>query len=119
MISSDATASAVTANLRSAGQGKLRLTLGEKTNPSAKIAAELVSDLGELVAIDKLDEAIPVPFGQYRVSSLKVELPDSAGQTWTYNFYNEKTKKLLRAHQRGNDRRRAGQARHERLFGPV
>ncbi len=92
VIGSDATASAVTANLRSAGQGKLRLTLGEKSNPSAKIAAELVSDLGELVMIDKLDEATPIPFGKYRVSSLKLELPDSGGQTWTYNFYNEKTK---------------------------
>jgi hypothetical protein len=92
VIGSDATASTVTANLRSTGQGKLRLTLGERSNTAAKIAAELVSDLGELVAIDKLDEAIPVPFGKYRVSSLKVELPDSAGQTWTYNFYNEKTK---------------------------
>ncbi|MGD0517895.1 MAG: hypothetical protein ABSA26_10210, partial [Thermoguttaceae bacterium] len=92
VISSDAAASAVTANLRSAEQGKLRLTLGEKLKPSAKIAVELVSDLGELVAIDKLDEAISVPYGQYRVSSLKLELPDSGGQTWTYNFSNEKTK---------------------------
>ena len=64
VISSDATASAVTANLRSAGQGKLRLTLGERSNPSAKIAAELVSDLGELVVIDKLDEAISRPIRQ-------------------------------------------------------
>ncbi len=70
----------------------MRLTLGERSKPSAKIAAELISDLGELVVIDKLDEAISVPFGQYRVSSLKLEVPDAGGQTWTYNFYYEKTR---------------------------
>jgi hypothetical protein len=92
VIRSDATASAVAANLRSAGQGKLRLTLADKPDLKAKITAELISDLGELVVIDKLDEFTPVPFGKYRVSSLKLEMPDSAGQTWIYNFNNEKTK---------------------------
>jgi hypothetical protein len=91
VIRSDATASEVSANLRSAGQGKLRLTLGDKPDLKAKITAELVSDLGELVVIDKLDEATAVPFGQYRVSSLKLEVPDAKKQTWIYNFYNEKT----------------------------
>ncbi len=92
VVRSDASASAVVANLRSAGQGKLRLALAKKLTGPGKISAELVSDLGELVSIDKLDEPTAVPFGEYRVSSLKVEAPDSAGQTWTYNFDNEKTK---------------------------
>jgi hypothetical protein len=92
VISSDASASAVAARLRSVGQGKLRLTLGEKSKPDAKAVAELISDLGELVVIDQLDQFTPVPFGQYRISSLKLEVPDANGQTWTYNFYRDKTK---------------------------
>jgi hypothetical protein len=92
VVRSDALASAVVANLRSAGQGKLRLVLPKKLSPRAKIAAELVSDLGELVSIEKLNEATPVPFGEYRLSSLTLEAPDSNGQTWSYSFYSGRTK---------------------------
>ena len=92
VIRSDASASAVVANLRSAGQGKLRLTLAKKPAVAAKVSAELISDLGELVCIEKLDAAIPVPFGDYRLSSLKLETTDSTGQTWTYHFGNEQTR---------------------------
>jgi hypothetical protein len=86
VVRSDAAASAVVANLRSAGQGKLRLSLAKKTPRGAKITAELISDLGELVIIDELDKAMPVPFGDYRLSSLKLEVPDASEQIWTYNF---------------------------------
>ncbi len=86
VVRSDATASAVVARLRSAGQGKLRLVLAKKPPAAAKVTAELISDLGELVVIDKLDEATAVPFGDYRLSSLKLEAADSTGQLWTYNF---------------------------------
>ena len=91
VIRSDAAATAVVANL-DAGQGKVRLTLGKEAAARATISAELVSDLGELVCIDKLDQATPVPFGDYRVSSLQVTVPDSGGQKWTYNFNSERTK---------------------------
>jgi hypothetical protein len=86
VVRSDATASAVAANLRSAGQGKLRLALARKPPGAAKISAELVSDLGELVIIDKLDSPVPVPFGEYRLGSLKLEAADAAGTLWTYHF---------------------------------
>jgi hypothetical protein len=86
VVRSDAAASAVVANLRSAGQGKLRLKLAKKLPSAAKISAELVSDLGELVIIDKLDQPTSVPFGEYRLSSLKLEAADSSGQAWTYIF---------------------------------
>jgi len=92
VIRSDASASAVVANLRSVGQGKLRLTLAKKPASPVKVSAELISDLGELVNIDKLDQAAPVPFGEYRLSSLKLEASDSKGQTWTYHFDVEQPK---------------------------
>ncbi|MBN1908315.1 MAG: hypothetical protein JW818_01125 [Pirellulales bacterium] len=92
VVRSDVEASAVVANLRSVGQGKLRLTLAKKTSPKTKVTAELVNDLGELVVIDQLDKATPVPFGQYRLSSLKLEVPDSNGKTWTYDFYSRRTR---------------------------
>ena len=92
VVRSDASASAVVANRRNAGQAKLRLTLAKKLAAPAKLSAELVSDLGELVVVNKLDEAIAVPDGDYRLSSLKVTVPDSSGQTWTYDFFNESAK---------------------------
>ncbi len=92
VIRSDATASAVVANLRSAGQGKLRLTLGKGSSRSATIAAEMVSDLGELVVVDKLDQAVPVPFGEYRLSNVKLEIPVADGKSWTYNFDSQTSK---------------------------
>ena len=91
VIRSDAAASAVVANLRSEGQGKVRLVLAKKP-AAAGISAELVSDLGELVCIDKLDVAAPVPFGEYRLSSLQVTVPDACGQKWTYNFNSDRSK---------------------------
>jgi hypothetical protein len=52
----------------------------------------LVSDLGELVCVDRLDEAIPVPFGEYQLSSLRLDVSDSSGKSWTYSFYGERTR---------------------------
>lgn len=85
VIRSDPLAATVTANLRLPGEGKLRLTLpaGRK---AAKFSAELISDLGELVAVEKLDEPVPVPHGQYRVSWLKFQLTADDGQAWHYSF---------------------------------
>lgn len=85
VIRSDPLAAAVRANLRKPGEGKLRLTLAG-AHAVSKFSAELVSDLGELVAADKLNEPIPVPYGEYRVSSLKSQLTDSDGQKWNYSF---------------------------------
>jgi hypothetical protein len=89
VVRSDALASAVLASLRSAEQGKLCLMLAGA--PNAKISAQLLSDLGELVAIEQLDHEVDVPTGEYRVSSLQVEMPDAAGETWSYSFYQDKS----------------------------
>lgn len=94
VISSNSLATEVTAHLRSTGQGKIILTLGRKVDPKTKIAAELVSDLGELVVVDKLGEATSVPFGQYRLSSLKLEVPDENGQIWNYLFDVDRNKNI-------------------------
>jgi hypothetical protein len=92
VIGSDSTAAAVRARLRSEGQGKIRLALGQKVDPKTKIAAEMVSDLGELVVVNDLDKPIDVPFGQYRLANLKIDAPDASGQTWTYNFDVDKSR---------------------------
>lgn len=88
VVRSDPLASAVVASPRSAAQGTLTLTLAGQR--SAKLSAHLLSDLGELVAIDQLDCDVDVPTGEYRVSSLQLELPDAAGETWSYSFYEDK-----------------------------
>lgn len=92
VIRSDGLASTVHVSLRSVGQGRLRLTLAKKPTAPVKVVAEMISDLGELISIDQLDQFLPVPFGEYRLSSLKLEASDSSGQTWTYSFSNERTR---------------------------
>jgi hypothetical protein len=117
VVRSDPLAAAVYATLRSAAQGRLRLTLAPPgcrgsastgaprgypvasgtprtsgTPRAAKASAELISDLGELVAIDKLDQPVAVPAGEYRVSGLELEIADPAGQAWTYSFREEKAR---------------------------
>ena len=52
----------------------------------------MVSDLGELVVVDKLDQAVPVPFGEYRLSNVKLEIPVADGKSWTYNFDSQTSK---------------------------
>jgi hypothetical protein len=91
VISSDATASAVRARLRSGEEGKLRLDLGVKpAGKPGKLSVELVSDLGELAVIEKFGQAAAVPAGEYYVSMLTLELADASGHTWTYVFQNDK-----------------------------
>ena len=92
VIRSDPLASAVRASPRSAAQGRLRLTLAGGPGPGAKASVELISDLGELVLIDRLDQPAAVPVGEYRISWLKLEMTDSSGQPWTYSFREDKAK---------------------------
>jgi len=89
VIRSDPLASAVVVNQRNIGEGKLRLTLARRHSPSSKISAELVSDIGEFVSIDKLDQFVSVPYGEYHITSLTLQAPDAAGKTWSYRFYAE------------------------------
>ena len=92
VIRSDPLAAAVRVNQRSAAQGKLRLTLSGRPGPVAKASVELISDIGELVAIDRLGEPVAVPTGEYRISWLKVEMTDPTGQLWSYSFYQDQAK---------------------------
>jgi hypothetical protein len=62
----------------------------QSQNEKAEISAQLLSDLGELVAIDQLDSEVDVPTGEYHVSSLQLEMPDAAGEIWSYSFYEDK-----------------------------
>jgi hypothetical protein len=90
VVRSDPLAHSVVVNLRSQGEGKLRLRLAGKTGSPAKVAAELVSDIGEFVSIDKLDECTAVPYGEYRFANLMLEVPDADGKTWTFYFRAER-----------------------------
>lgn len=85
VVRSDPLAAAVTANLRKPGEGKLRLVL-TRPHELKKFSAELVSDLGELVAVDRLDSLVAVPQGKFLVSWLKLSMVDAKGQLWTYSF---------------------------------
>jgi hypothetical protein len=95
VVRSDPLAAAVVVNQRNIGEGKLRLTLARKHDPKSKtrrqnleskISAEMVSDIGEFLSIDKLDEYVSVPYGEYRIASVSLDVPDAAGKRWSYRF---------------------------------
>jgi len=86
VVRSDPLAAAVVVNQRNIGEGKLRLTLARKHDAPSKISAELISDIGEFVSIDKLDEFASVPYGEYHIASLSLEARDAAGKSWSYSF---------------------------------
>jgi hypothetical protein len=92
VIRSNPLARVVRASPRSAAQGRLRLTLPTHPGPGAKASVELISDLGEMVLIDRLDQPTAVPVGEYRISWLKLEMTDASGQPWTYSFHQDKAK---------------------------
>ena len=97
------------ASRRGAERGRLSLSLaGSKP---VRISAQLLSDLGELVTIDKLEAPVEVPTGAYRVASVEIELVDDAGENWSYSFREDKGEErsvqtfsaALRAHRKGVD----------------
>ena len=90
VIRSDALATAVSANLRRPGEGNLRLILAEgllgQDKRATKFSAQLVSDLGEFVLIDKLNEPVPVSYGLYRLLSLQLQIVEANNEPWDYTF---------------------------------
>ena len=96
VVRSDPLAAAVCANHRKPGEGKLRLTLasGPHSGEVAAFSTELISDIGELVEVDKLDEPFPVPHGKYRVYAMKLQMTDSNGQKWHYTFHHRERREF-------------------------
>ncbi len=90
VVRSDPLASSVVVHLRSAGDGKLRLTLAAKTGTQVKATVELISDIGEFALIDKLDDITAVPYGEYRFARLRLEVPDADGNIWSFYFRAER-----------------------------
>jgi hypothetical protein len=89
VVRSNPLADEVVVNLRSVGEGKLRLALAAKSGSPGKIEAELVSDIGEFLPMEKLNEFVSVPYGEYRFSALQLEVPDAKGKLWSYRFSGE------------------------------
>jgi hypothetical protein len=72
---------------RPAQTGTLRLTLMDKPGgKTAAFLAQLVSDWGELVAVNALEQAVSLPVGRYSVDALSFELVDATGRKWQYRF---------------------------------
>ena len=90
VVRSDPLASSVVVHLRSAGDGKLRLTLAANAKSQLTGAAELISDIGEFASIDKFDDFTAVPYGEYRFARLQLEVPDADGNIWSFYFRAER-----------------------------
>lgn len=87
IVSADPTGELVSARGRSEEMGELRVTLGVASSARPeRVAIALVSDLGELVTIDKLDEPVKLPAGEYWASDLSLDLRDKEGALWHYMF---------------------------------
>ena len=51
-----------------------------------ELTAHLVSEWGELVAVERPDHPHPLPAGRYRIDSAKLRLKAADGEVWTYQF---------------------------------
>lgn len=90
VVRSDPLGKAVTANLRSVGDAKLKIVLA--ATPEAKLTGEVevASDIGEFAAIEKFGEFTTVPYGEYRICRVNLKALDADGKYWSYYFYPEK-----------------------------
>ena len=71
------------------GLGKAKVTYASKAEGKAvAISMTLVSRAGDVVAARSIGKEFELPSGEYRVSSLTLQLADAANETWTYSFAN-------------------------------
>jgi hypothetical protein len=64
-------------------------TLIVRAGPMAKVtelAAQYVSEFGELVVARQAGRPVAVPAGKYRIQSLRLRLASAEGPVWLYNF---------------------------------
>ncbi|HBO46252.1 MAG TPA: hypothetical protein DD670_20470 [Planctomycetaceae bacterium] len=92
VVRSNRLATKVSAVAREPGEGKIRLELAHDMKVE-KVSAELISDLGELVEIDSIDKATPVPHGTYYIASLVIKTTGDDGQPWFYTFSGKNRKR--------------------------
>src|SRR5262249_39369670 len=70
-------------------QGEIKLILaGQNGQRPQALAAQLVSDWGELVTLSAVSRA-RVPIGRYSIETLTFRLDDEDGRTWSYKFAGE------------------------------
>jgi len=51
-----------------------------------ELAANYVSEFGELVVVRSADKSVSLPAGKYRVDSVRLKLADPDGRVWQYSF---------------------------------
>jgi hypothetical protein len=85
-IRADRGGAQVRAQPRSKDRGVLRLALGVEGAKVRSFGASLVSDIGELVRLEALDEPHSLPVGAYRFASLQLELEKADENCWRYTF---------------------------------
>jgi hypothetical protein len=87
-VASDAWARSVLAHQRDTRRGRLRLSLGTAVRKGAFVglSASLVSNTGELLIVEKLDEPVEAFVGRYRIASLELQLSDETRRVWKYHF---------------------------------
>jgi hypothetical protein len=70
--------------------GALRLELGIKSIiKPAQFSAQLVSEWGELLTVNRLGEPVSVPTGRYAIEAVTCQVPDAEGRLWSYRFTGE------------------------------
>jgi len=87
-VAADPWARAVRAHERDPRMGRVRLSLGSPDRKARLVglSANLVSETGELITVERPDEPAEAPVGRYRVAGLSVQLDDGTGLVWSYTF---------------------------------
>ncbi len=89
-VSVDAAGRHLQAHRRSDRKGWLNLAWGRAAAAAPEsmqqATVDLVSHLGELTSVRQATGAVQVPVGDYRIASLMLQLKDSDGRVWEYQF---------------------------------
>ena len=87
LIRPDAIGSRVEARERPAETGTVRVKVTRLPKSDVVgLSAQLVSEWGELVTLDKPGQPHAVPEGKYRVDTVQLQIKDTDGQTWSYQL---------------------------------
>ncbi len=86
-LTTDRGGASVRAHLRTSKRGRLRFRLPEEIHSRLKrINVGLISDIGELLSLNDVDQLASLPAAEYRVASLTLRLSDETGRAWEYLF---------------------------------
>jgi hypothetical protein len=87
IVAADPLGKMVRARRRGTETGRLRMDLPSRLQKQVRrFHADLLNDLGEMISLTSLGQAVEVPSSTYRLAAVTLDLEDSQGRRWQYSF---------------------------------